>query len=242
MKRQSKLKNAVFITGAGQRIGYHLAKRFLQQQSYPVVFTYRTHHPQVDELQALGAVGLQVDFSLSGSVERLLADLSDAVESLRAVIHNASLWQDDTTLLTESQRLSLWQLHVDVPYQLNQLCYPLLQGSDSALKDIVSLSDFSVNRVSADHVYYLSTKSALQTLSKGFAKKYAPDIKVNDIAPALIMFNAGDSEAYQAQRLSQSALKIEPGPEVVWQAVQYLMNSPYTTGSVLTLDGGRSVM
>lgn len=135
---------------------------------------------------------------------------------------------------------ALFQLHVKVPYDLNREFTRLLNASVSPLKDIISLSDASVvNGLSADYIAYGSSKAALQALMKGFSKKLAPDIKVNDIAPALIMFNEGDDEAYKQRRLAQSALGLEPGAEVVWQAVQYLMNSPYTTGTVLSLDGGR---
>lgn len=235
----AKLQNAVFITGAGQRIGYHLARQFLQQAEFPVVFTYRTLRPQVEELMALGAIGFQADFTQPEALPALVKAIENQVESLRAVIHNASLWQADAGL---EQIESLFQIHVEAPYYLNNALEPLLKASNSSLKDIISLSDCSVNRVSGEHIAYLSSKAALQTMSKGFAKKFAPEIKVNDIAPALIMFNAGDSEEYKQKRLAQSVLGLEPGPEVVWQAVQYLMNSAYTTGTILPLEGGRSLV
>lgn len=238
-----KLQNAIFITGAGQRIGYYLAKRFLQETDYPVIFSYRTPRPQVEELISLGAVGLAADFTQPNSLPELIKQIKLHAGSLRAVIHNASLWLPDAGLeegLVDMVSFkSLFQLHVETPYCLNSALTPLLQSATSPLKDIISISDASVERMSEDHIAYLSSKAAMQTMMKGFAKKLAPDIKVNDIAPALIMFNEGDSETYKQKRLAQSALRIEPGPDVVWQAVQYLMGSTYTTGTVLPLDGGR---
>ncbi|MCF6299305.1 MAG: dihydromonapterin reductase [Thiomicrorhabdus sp.] len=238
-----QLQDAVFITGAGQRIGYYLANAFLQQGDYPVLFTYRTHHPEVDALKALGGIGFQVDFTSPDALPALIKQVKASAGSLRAIIHNASIWLPDDAMTGEEGGVenfnALFQVHVEVPYVLNKAFTPLLQASSAPLKDIVSLSDASVNRVSADHIAYVASKAALQAVSKGFAKKLAPNIKVNDIAPALILFNKGDDEEYKQQRLAQSALGIEPGPEVVWQAVQYLMNSPYTTGTVLALDGGK---
>lgn len=241
-----KLENAIFITGAGQRIGAFLANKFLAETDYSVVFTYRQHRPQVDELVALGAVAIQADFTDAGILPGLVDQITQRVSSLRAVIHNASLWLPDAPECIQEVDLerfdTLFQLHVRTPYYLNQALHPLLIASDSSLKDIVSISDFSVERVSGDHIAYLSSKSALQTLSKGFAKKFAPQVKVNDIAPALILFNEGDDDDYKRKRLQQSALGIEPGPEVVWQALLYLMNSTYTTGTVLPLEGGRALL
>jgi len=249
-----QFENAVLVTGAGQRIGHYLVKKLLAETDYPVVFTYRTPRAEVEALKALGAIGLQIDFTDQDKLAGLVDWIESQVSSLRAVIHNASLWMpdlqaddfglspSDSNDVDLSRARAMYQLHVETPYYLNTALYPLLNASCSDLKDIISLSDFSVERVSDEHIAYLASKSALQTLSKGFAKKYAPTIKVNDIAPALIMFNEGDDEAYKQKRLAQSALGIEPGPEVIWQAVSYLMNSPYTTGVVLPLDGGRSLL
>ena len=95
------VQNAIFITGAGQRVGLYLAKQFLQQTHYPVVFTYRSEREGVADLIALGAIGIQVDFDETGSIEQLVAALNQQVSSLRAVIHNASTWADDGQVLAD---------------------------------------------------------------------------------------------------------------------------------------------
>ena len=142
-------------------------------------------------------------------------------------MHPSGLNDNEASALSEEYR-SLFCLHVDTPIYLNEALKPLLQASSSSLKDIISLSDFGVANPNSQTISYLASKAALQNAMQNFAKKFAPEIKVNDIAPGLIMFNEGDGEEYKAKRLAQSALPIEPGPEVVWQAVQYLMNSSYT--------------
>jgi dihydromonapterin reductase/dihydrofolate reductase len=235
------LTDAIFITGAGQRVGFYLAKRFLAE-GQAVVFTYRTHRPQVDELIALGALGIQVDFNEDGAIERCVQRVREQVGSLRALIHNASVWLTDEQVAADPMAFNaLMRLHVEVPYRLNEALQPLLLASGSPLKDIVTLSDASTAQANDRYMAYLASKAAMQNMSRNFAKKYAPDIKVNDIAPGLILFNEGDSEAYKQKRLAQSALGIEPGEAVVWQAVQYLLQSPYTTGISLPLEGGKNL-
>lgn len=236
-----KLSQAVFISGAGQRVGYYLAKRFLSDTDYPVVFSYLTERPQVSELMALGAIGIRADFLQADEVCALIERLYARVESLRVVIHNASLWQPDSALDGEGFD-ALYRLHMAVPFQLNQACYRLLTASPGKVSDIMSISDDALSYGSADYSAYLATKAGLQSLSRSFAAKYAPHIKVNDIQPGLIMFNKQDSDAYKQARLAKTALGLEPGPAVVWQAVRYLMDNPYVTGTVLKLDGGRGVM
>ena len=67
----------------------------------------------------------------------------------------------------------------------------------------------------------------------------APQVKVNGIAPALIQFNEGDAADYRARTLAKSALGIEPGAEVIYQSLRYLLDNPYLTGTTLTVNGGR---
>jgi len=239
----NKANNAVFITGGSQRIGAYLVRQFLTCTNYPVIFTYRTHRQEVDALVDLGAIAIQCDFEDHSSLPGLVKQVFQHCQSLRAIIHNASLWlSDEQAPVFSSAYQSLFTLHVDVPNYLNFELQSLLLASSSECKDIISLSDFSVSKVNENHVAYLSSKAAMQTASKVFAKKFAPNIKVNDIAPALIMFNENDSEDYKERRLKQSAIPIEPGADVVWQAVYYLMNNAYTTGTCLQLDGGRHLM
>ena len=239
----TQIENAILITGGGQRIGAYLVRQFLQKTDFPVVFTYRTHRAEVDELVSLGAVAIQCDFTENNALPGLVEKLKQQISSLRAVIHNASLWlSDEQAPALSAEYSALFKVHVETPIYLNTELAQLLLASSNALKDIISISDYSVSRASDSNIAYLASKSALQNVAQGFAKKYAPDIKVNDIAPALIQFNVGDSNDYMQKRLAQSALPIEPGAEVVWQAVNYLMNSSYTTGATLQLDGGRHLL
>ena len=232
-------KNAILITGGGQRIGLYLAQHFLSHTDYPVIISYRTYRPEIDRLIEMGAQAIQVDFCEPDAIETFIDQVTQRVESLRALIHNASVWMDDNQPDSLAQQL---RLHVELPYQLNYGLIDLLRASDQPLKDIISISDARVSQGSGHQVGYLASKAAMQSMARSFAIAFAPQVKVNDIAPALIMFNSDDSPDYKQKRLAQSLLPIEPGAQVVWQAVEYLMQSRYSTGTVLSLDGGRHLM
>lgn len=236
------MKNAILITGAGQRIGLALAKHYLGQ-GYEVIFSYRSHKAGVDELGALGALGFQVDFNQDDQVAGFIRSVLHQCVSLRAVIHNASAWLTDQQVIQEADGFSqLFKIHMQVPMQLSLAFAPLLRKSNSPLKDIITLSDDKIHYGSDKHMAYVASKAGLSSLSQSLAKSLAPEIKVNDIAPALIQFNDHDSEDYKKNRLAQSALGIEPGAQVICQTVDYILNNPYLTGQQLRLEGGRSLM
>jgi dihydromonapterin reductase/dihydrofolate reductase len=229
---ERKLENAILITGAGQRIGRYLAQHFLDKTDYPVIFTYRTERAAVDELKAAGAFGFQVDFTHPRSLKDFCTVLEEDVQSLRAVIHNASLWVDEQKVAEKPELMqAMYDVHVNAPYRLNQVCLPLLQACHSEQKDIIALSDCRTLQGQGAYAAYLSSKAALESLMLSHARAFAPEVKVNTIAPGLVCFNEGDSEEYQQQRLSASAIPKPSGMESIWQAVNFLMNSPTSTGS-----------
>ncbi len=75
-------------------------------------------------------------------------------------------------------------------------------------------------------------------MTRSFARKLAPEVKVNAIAPSLIMFNEGDDEAYRQQALDKSLMKIAPAKEIS-DLIDYLFTSRYVTGRSFAVDGGR---
>ena len=65
------------------------------------------------------------------------------------------------------------------------------------------------------------------------------NVKVNSIAPAMILFNEGDDEAYKAKALSKAILPKEAGNSEIIALIEYLINSRYVTGRSFAVDGGR---
>jgi len=128
-------------------------------------------------------------------------------------------------------------VHMLAPYLINLHCEPLLRRSPVA--DIVHLSDDVTRKGSAKRPAYCASKAGLDSLTQSFAARFAPAIRVNGIAPALIQFNAGDDEAYRRKRLAESPLGFEPGAEVIYQSLRYLLDTPYVTGTTLSVNGGR---
>lgn len=84
-------------------------------------------------------------------------------------------------------------------------------------------------------------KLALDNMTRSFARKLAPEVKVNAIAPGLILFNEKDDESYRQQALEKSLMKIAPGEEEIVRLVDYLLSSRYVTGKTLGVDGGRAL-
>ncbi|MBD8189178.1 MULTISPECIES: dihydromonapterin reductase [Pseudomonas syringae group] len=228
----------ILITGASQRVGLHCAQRLLEQ-GQPVIVSYRSERPGIDELRRAGAVALKGDFSSEAGIMTFIEALKDHTVSLRAIVHNASEWLAETPGDEAEQFSRMFNVHMLAPYLINLHCAPLLHASEVA--DIVHISDDVTRKGSSKHIAYCASKAGLESLTLSFAARLAPRIKVNGIAPALLMFQPTDDAAYRANVLAKSALGIEPGAEVIYQSLRYLLDSTYVTGTTLTVNGGRHV-
>ncbi|MCP1499706.1 dihydromonapterin reductase/dihydrofolate reductase [Pseudomonas migulae] len=226
----------ILITGAGQRVGLHCARRLLED-GHAVIFSYRTERPGVQALRDLGATAVFADFSTEAGIFAFISELKTHTDRLRAIIHNASEWLAETPDTDAAAFTRLFSVHMLAPYLINLHCADLLQRSSPA--DIVHISDDVTRRGSSKHIGYCASKAGLDSLTLSFAAKYAPDIKVNGISPALLLFSPDDDAAYRAKALAKSALGIEPGSEVIYQSLRYLLDNPYVTGTTLTVNGGR---
>jgi len=226
----------ILITGAGQRVGLHCAQRLLAD-GYAVIFTYRSEKSGVQTLLDLGATALFADFSNEAGILDFIQRLKAHTHSLRAIVHNASAWLEETPQTETSAFMHMFSVHMLAPYLINLHCSELLERSSPA--DIVHITDDVTRKGSSKHIAYCATKAGLDSLTLSFAAKLAPQIKVNGIAPALLMFNPDDDAAYRTKALAKSVLGIEPGAEVIYQGLRYLLDNPYVTGTTLTVNGGR---
>ena len=219
----------ILITGGGRRIGLALAHHFLNLR-HPVIVSYRTEYPSIEGLRKAGAVCIQADFSTDEGILAFAEKVKATTTGLRAVIHNASAWRAEKPGTSLSETLSaMLQIHVNAPYLLNHALQDLLRGHGHAAGDIIHFTDYVVERGSDKHIAYAASKAALDNMTRSFARKLAPEVKVNAI----------DDAEYRQQALNKSLMKIAPGEKEVIDLVDYLLTSCYVTGRTFAVDGGR---
>ncbi len=229
----------ILITGGGRRIGLALARHCLHHLQPPIV-SYRTRYPEIDALEDAGAVCIAADFSTPAGVEAFAEEVKARTGGLRAVIHKTSRCRPETPGAALADVMQeMMQIHVTAPYLLNHALEPLLRGHGHAASDIIHITDYVAESGSEKHIAYAASKAALDNMTRSFARKLAPEVKVNAIAPALILFNKDDDAEYREKALNKSLMKIAPGEKEILDVIDYLLGSRYVTGRTLAVDGGR---
>jgi len=147
---------------------------------------------------------------------------------------------DHVSNLTESQYDSVLDLNLKGPFRLMALIGTrMAQGAGGS---IINISSIGAIRPTGDVIPYAGAKAALNAMTIGFAHAFGPKVRVNCIMPGSFLTDI--SKAWDMKLFAQAAKRIalrrggEPN-EIVGAALYFASDaSSYTTGSILTVDGG----
>ena len=123
-----------------------------------------------------------------------------------------------------------------------KIILPLMQKSDNS--SIVFFSTVAVSTGMPFHSSISSSKGAIEGLTRSLAAEFAPNIRVNSIAPSIVKTNL-------SEKFLNSDLKIEKASErhplgrigkveEISKLAAYLLSddSSWVTGQVINIDGG----
>jgi dihydromonapterin reductase/dihydrofolate reductase len=220
----------ILLTGANKRVGHDLAAH-LQSRGYQVIGVVRTA-----PLTPLDGVDyVHADLTCPAQVDALIACIRQKAPSLRAIIHNASVWLEDTA----SNIDQMLTLHVSTPIRINLALQDLISAAPRC--DIINICDDAASRGSRNHIGYAAAKAALLNTTLSFARLFPPSVRVNAISPGLLYLKEGSDTAYQARAISKAKIQREPGADPIINTLDYIMASDFMTGSNIVVNGGRHI-
>ena len=227
------------VTGGAKRLAAAMALT-LAKAGVNVVLHYRSSADAAgyvaDEIRALGAQVWTIPADLSSEAE-IVRLWREATESgpIDFVVNNASIFPESgLDELTETSLLPSLQVNTLAPFLLGHAL--LRQDRGGA---IVNLLDARIVDHDRTHVAYLLSKRALHSLTKMMAVEFAPRVRVNAVAPGLVLPPAGQGKAYLEERVNTNPLKRYGHVQGVAEAVLFLLRSGFVTGQVIFVDGGR---
>jgi pteridine reductase len=236
----SLANKTALVTGGAQRLGRSLCLA-LAAQGAGVVIHYNSSGSAAadlgEHLQGLGAKAwtVQADLSDPREAEELIPRALKVAGPLDLLINNASIF-DPSTLgdvtfddVTANAAVNAW-----APFVLSR--HFAAQDREGA---VVNLLDTRVYGYDWQHVAYILSKHLLHVLTRMTALEYAPKVRVNAVAPGLILPPPGQDESYLAKLAPSLPLQRYGSAEDIADAALFLLRSPFITGQVLYVDGGR---
>jgi pteridine reductase len=107
---------------------------------------------------------------------------------------------------------------------------------------IINITDVGAHKLWSGYPAYVVSKSALETLTRIQAKAYAPKIRVNAIAPGLVLPSENISKEEWKILVDRLPLKRPASQEELTSALEFLLKNEAITGQVIVVDGGYSLI
>lgn len=232
------------ISGSGVRLGRAMALA-LAQKGCNLALHYNSSDAQVREVQAAArncgvkAEIFQADLTNEKDIQKLIDEADSRFGFFDILINNAGVYLKGNGLDTTSEMLQQqFRLNLFAPILLTRGFASQLPKE--AHGKVINISDAKVFRHEFDHFAYRLTKKSINEMTAMFALELAPRITVNAIAPGIMLPLAG-KEHVDLQMLADKLVPLKkPGnPEMIAQAVLYLLEQDFITGTIIRLDGGQ---
>lgn len=205
---------SVLVTGGTTRLGLAIAAE-LRERGWRVLTS--SHRPDA-------GADIVADLSDPLGAARLFADTCAALggRAPDAIVNNAAIFQGD----------GLESINFEAPRKLTVM----LAGCEDGRRSVVNILDSRVLGGAAPSGEYAESKARLMEWTRTSAAMFADTLSVNAVAPGPVMPPVGFHEAAGETPLDR------PRPEDVAQAVAFLLAAGRTSGCVIPVDGGQSLL
>jgi NAD(P)-dependent dehydrogenase (short-subunit alcohol dehydrogenase family) len=226
-------QRTAIVTGAGKRVGRHIAEALLADGWNVVAHVHRDSDEVPD-----GAVKAVADLGQPDCGERVFR-ATEGLPTVSLLVNNASRFAWDGFGEFDGGELDAHMaVNVRAPALLIDRFAAQPRGGGDAL--IVNLLDSKLASPNPDFLSYTLSKIALAGLTELAARAFAPQgIRVNGIAPALMLRSSGQSEENFEEMHARNPLKRGVTPQDVMGAVRYFIDARCVTGEVLVIDSGQ---
>jgi NAD(P)-dependent dehydrogenase (short-subunit alcohol dehydrogenase family) len=220
------------VTGAAKRVGRAIAEALLADGWIVVA-----HVHKADDEAAAGAIKVAADLTDPNCAATIMAACP---RPPRLLVNNAARFaHDDLAAFSLEEFDAHMAVNVRAPALLTA-AFAAQPGPNPSDRLIVNILDSKLAAPNPDYLSYTLSKAALASLTELSARALAGQgIRVNAIAPALMLLSPGQTEANFAAMHAHNALGRGTETGDVLKALRFLLDSPVVTGEVLTLDGGQ---
>lgn len=253
------MSRVALVTGGARGIGFGISESLAREGFDLVLCGQRGAEAVREPVAALEALGVQVhyvaaDVSDAEARQRLLDSTRDRFGRLDLLVNNAGVAPRVRADILETTEESYdWVLGVNLrgPFFLTQAVANWMLEQREAREDfggsIVFVTSISATVASTNRVEYCISKAGLSMAAQTWAVRLGEyDIPVYEVRPGVVRTDMTSGVTERYDRLIEEGLMLQRRwgtPNDVGRAVAALARGdlPYSTGQVITVDGGMLV-
>jgi len=242
-------RRVALVTGSATGIGRAVAWR-LAGLGYAVTVNYSKSKAEAEEtadgVRSRGAEVLlrQADVGDDTAVRALVAATAEAFGGLDVLVNNAATTyfvpHTDLDGLTEQVWDDILQVNLKGTFYGCRAAMPHLKARRGNIVNVASVAGVAG---SGSSIAYAASKGAVITLTKSLSKAFAPEVRVNAVAPGPVQTRwLADHQDMVEQAMTVTPLKRPATPDDIADAAVFLADgNTLITGQVLVVDGGRTI-
>jgi len=241
------------VTGAAKRIGAEIVRQ-LHKENFNVVIHYHQSAKAAKELadelndeRENSACCIAADLNNMEQINNLAEQAQQHWQRIDLLINNASsFYPTPIGETSEGDWNQLINSNLKAPFFLAQALAKTLSEHHGC---IINIADIYADKPLKKHSVYSIAKAGNVMLTKTLAQELAPLVRVNGIAPGAILW-PDDTHKKPEDRLSDDnkekmlakiPLQQRGQAQDIARTIIFLTQSPYITGQILTVDGGRTI-
>ncbi|MFC5135738.1 MULTISPECIES: 3-oxoacyl-ACP reductase family protein [Haloferacaceae] len=236
---------AAVVTGSSRGIGRAIALRFAED-GYDVAVNYHTSEDAAEsvaaEVRDLGreAVVVGADVSDPEDATRLVEAAADAFGGVDHVVNNAGIDQHVYTEdLAPDDFDRVMDVNVNSAFNVTKAALPFLRESADD-PSVTNVSSILAHTGAPIECHYAASKGALLSLTRSHAGDFAPDVRVNAVAPGHVETDMTGDRTPEEEREQLAAIPVDRygQPADIAEAAAYLRDAGFVTGETLNVNGG----
>ena len=203
----------------------------------------REANETLEKVKALGVPGtiFKCDVGQDARVKALVRHTVDTLGRLDILVNNAGITHfiahSDLDAMTEDKWDEIFRVNLKGAFFAARAAMPHLKASGAGC--IVNISSIAGLHGTGSSIAYAASKSALISLTQSLARAFAPEVRVNAIAPGVILTRwvAGKDE-FVKRYVERTPLHKSSTPEDIAHMAVFLAEADGVTGQTLVIDGG----
>ncbi|NOT06401.1 MAG: SDR family oxidoreductase [Anaerolineales bacterium] len=234
------------VTGGAHRLGKAFALT-LARMGYDLLLHYHSAEEEAqktkNEIESLGVkVHLfKADLAQPEEIQSLFSMLDSDLRpsTFNLLVNSAAIMPVGNPRELELKDWdSALDLNLRAPFLLSQQAAKRMTSGGL----IVNITDIGAQKAWSRYPSYTVSKAALESLTKLLARSFAPGIRVNAIAPGLVLQSDFVTQEEWDKLVNRLPLKRAAAPEEIASALEFLINNEYITGQTIVVDGGYSLL
>ncbi len=239
----------VIITGGSRGIGRAISTRFAKE-GYNIVINYVNDDNSAQNLKEIleneynvSVLLIKADISNEDEIKKIISTTREKFNSIDVIVNNAGICYDSSiNVKNKSTFLKILEVNLVAPFLICKYAEKDLISNKGCIVNIASTN--GINTYYPESLDYDASKAGLINLTKNLSKYFAPNVRVNAIAP-------GWTDTDMVKDIDPKYRKIEEDnillnrfakPEEIANVVYFLASgeASYINGEIIVVDGGNN--